>query len=74
MSSLSLRSVAKMFGLMVRAPGWAIQWSTSYRRARGEFRRQLVAQGVPEAEAGELSMLYPFKMGDIIEAVRSPKS
>jgi len=60
----------KALGLMVRAPGWAIQWSTGYRRARGAFRRQLMAQGVPEAEAKELAELYPFKMGDLIEAAK----
>ena len=66
----SLRALVKALGLMVRAPGWAIQWSTGYRRARGAFRRQLMAQGVPEAEAKELAELYPFKMGDLIEAAK----
>lgn len=69
-SPLSLRALVKTFGLMVRAPGWAVQWSSGYRRARGAFRRQLMAQGVPEAEARELSELYPFKMGDLLEAAR----
>ncbi|MFH0849746.1 MAG: hypothetical protein V1924_02255 [Candidatus Bathyarchaeota archaeon] len=64
----SLLALVKALGLMVRAPGWAIQWSTGYRRARGAFRRQLMAQGVPEAK--ELAELYPFKMGDLIEAAK----
>jgi hypothetical protein len=55
---------------MVRAPGWAYQWSRGYRRARGAFRRQLVASGIPPEEARELSEMYPFKMGDLIEAAR----
>jgi hypothetical protein len=69
-SRFSLLALVKALGLMVRAPGWAIQWSTGYRRARGAFRRQLMAQGVPEAEAKELAEMYPFKMGDLIEAAK----
>jgi len=55
---------------MVRAPGWAIQWSRGYRRARGAFRRHLVASGIPPEEARELAEMYPFKMGDLIDAAR----
>ena len=55
---------------MVRVPGYAYQWSTGYKRARSEFRRQLVADGIPPKEAKELAELYPFKIGDIIEAAR----
>jgi hypothetical protein len=55
---------------MFRAPGWAYQWSRGYRRARGAFRRQLVASGISPEEARELSEMYPFKMGDLIEAAR----
>ncbi len=67
---MSLRAAWKAFGLMVRVPGYAIQWSTGYKRARSEFRRQLVADGIPPKEARELADLYPFKMGDLIEAAR----
>ncbi|HEX9914007.1 MAG TPA: hypothetical protein VGB32_03730 [Candidatus Bathyarchaeia archaeon] len=69
-SPLSLRALITALGLMVRAPGWAYQWSRGYRRARGAFRRQLVASGIPPEEARELSEMYPFKMGDLIEAAR----
>lgn len=72
MGRFSLRSLPAILGLMVKVPGWGIQWSTSYRRARGAFRRQLMAQGVPESEARELADLYPFKMSDLVEAVRGP--
>ena len=67
---MSLRAAWKAFGLMVRVPGYAYQWSTGYKRARSEFRRQLVADGIPPKEAKELAELYPFKIGDIIEAAR----
>ena len=67
---MSLRAAWKAFGLMVKVPGYAIQWSTGYKRARSEFRRQLVADGIPPKEAKELADLYPFKMGDLIEAAR----
>jgi hypothetical protein len=67
---MSLRAAWKAFGLMVRVPGYAIQWSSGYKRARSEFRRQLVADGIPHEEARELADLYPFKMSDIIEAAR----
>jgi hypothetical protein len=67
---MSLRAAWKAFGLMLRVPGYAIQWSSGYKRARTEFRRQLVAEGVPPEEARELAGLYPFKMGDLIEAAR----
>ncbi len=67
---MSLRAAWKAFGLMLRVPGYAIQWSRGYKRARSEFRRQLVADGVPPEEARELAGLYPFKMSDFIEAAR----
>jgi hypothetical protein len=67
---MSLRAAWKAFGLMVRVPGYAIQWSTGYKRARSEFRRQLIADGIPHEEAKELAELYPFKMSDLIEAAR----
>jgi hypothetical protein len=67
---MSLRAAWKAFGLMVRVPGYAIQWSSGYKRARSEFRRQLVADGIPHEEARELADLYPFKMSEIIEAAR----
>ena len=70
MSRISLRAAWKAFGLMVRVPGYAYQWSNGYKRARSEFRRQLVADGIPPEEARELADLYPFKMGDLIEAAR----
>ena len=67
---MSLRAAWKAFGLMLRVPGYAIQWSTGYKRARSEFRRQLIADGIPHEEAKELAELYPFKMSDLIEAAR----
>lgn len=67
----SLRTIPAILGLMVRVPGWALEYSMSYRRAKREFKKQLVEQGVPRAEAEELAELFPFKMSDIIETARS---
>ena len=44
-------------GLIIRAPGWAINYSMSYKRARRQFRRHLIEQGVPTMEAYELADL-----------------
>ena len=60
-----------MLGLMVRAPGWAYSYSRSYKRAKKEFKRQLIEQGVPLVEAEDLAELFPFKMSDLIETARS---
>jgi hypothetical protein len=67
----SLRTLPAVLGLMVRAPGWALDYSMSYKRAKREFRKQLIEQGIPHDEAEELAELFPFKMSDFIETVRS---
>jgi hypothetical protein len=60
-----------MLGLLVRAPGWALNYSISYNRAKREFRRQLIEQGVPPVEADELADCFPFKMSDILSTARN---
>ncbi|RLI03200.1 hypothetical protein DRO31_02360 [Candidatus Bathyarchaeota archaeon] len=67
----SLRTLPSVLGLMVRAPGWALDYSMSYKRAKKEFRKQLIDEGIPYDDAEELAELFPFKMSDIIETVRS---
>ena len=67
----ALRSIPAVLGLIVRAPGWAIDYSLSYKRAKKLFKRHLIEQGVPSLEAEELAELFPFKMSDIIETARS---
>ena len=67
----TLRTLPTMLGLMVRAPGWAISYSRSYKRAKKEFKRQLIEQGVPLGDAEDLADLFPFKMSDFIETARS---
>ena len=67
----TLRSIPAVLGLMVRVPGWAVDYSLSYKRAKRLFKRQLIEQGVPSWEAEELAELFPFKMSDIIETARS---
>ncbi|MBN2335532.1 hypothetical protein JXL21_08220 [Candidatus Bathyarchaeota archaeon] len=69
----SPRTVYKSLGLISRLPVFAVQWSSGYKRARNEFRRQLIASGIPREEARELADLYPFKMADIIEAARNAR-
>ena len=67
----TLRTIPSMLGLMVRAPGWALDYSLNYKRAKKEFKRQLIEQGVPLGDAEDLAELFPFKMSDIIETARS---
>jgi hypothetical protein len=67
----AVRSIPAVLGLMVRAPGWALDYSMSYKRAKREFRKQLIDEGVPRDDAFELAELFPFKMSDVIETVRS---
>jgi hypothetical protein len=56
---------------MIRAPAWAVNYSMSYKRARKEFKRHLIEQGVPRGEAEELADLFPFKISDFIETARN---
>lgn len=63
--------VPSALGLAIRAPGWAIDYSLSYQRARRQFRKHLMDQGVPPEEAFELADLYPFKMSDFWELART---
>ncbi|MFH1179327.1 MAG: hypothetical protein V1710_03105 [Candidatus Bathyarchaeota archaeon] len=67
----TLRAVPAILGLAVRAPGWALNYSLSYKRAKREFKQHLIEQGVPSVEAEELAELFPFKMSDIIQTARS---
>ena len=67
----TLRTIPSMLGLMVRAPGWALNYSLSYKRAKKQFKQQLIEQGVPHWEAAELAELFPFKMSDFIETARN---
>ena len=67
----TLRTLPSVLGLMVRAPGWALNYSLSYKRAKKQFKQQLIEQGVPQWEAAELAELFPFKMSDIIETARN---
>ncbi|MBC8463317.1 hypothetical protein H8D76_03055 [Candidatus Bathyarchaeota archaeon] len=67
----TLRSIPAVLGLIVRAPGWALNYSLSYKRAKKQFKRQLIEQGVPREEAEDLAELFPFKMSDIIETARN---
>jgi len=67
----TLRTIPTVLGLMVRAPGWAINYSRNYKRAKKEFKRQLIEQGVPLGDAEDLADLFPFKMSEMIETARS---
>ncbi len=67
----SLRVIPQVLGLIIRLPVWALDYTLSYRRAKRQFKRHLIELGVPSGEASELAELFPFKMGDIIEAARN---
>ena len=66
----TLRTIPAVLGLMVRAPGWALNYSMSYKRAKNQFKQQLIEHGVPRGEAEDLAELFPFKMSDLIEMAR----
>ena len=61
------KNITKIMGLMVRVPGWALDYSLSYKRAKKTFKRGLIEEGAPPDEADELANLYPFKISDLIE-------
>ena len=63
--------VPPALGLIIRAPGWAIDYSLSYKRAKRQFRKQLIEYGVPPDEAYELADQYPFKMSEFWELARN---
>ena len=67
----TLRTIPTVLGLMIRAPGWAIDYSLSYKRAKKDFKQHLIEQGVPREEAEDLADLFPFKMSDIIKTARN---
>ena len=69
----TLRTIPTVLGLIIRAPGWALDYSLSYKRAKRQFKRQLIEHGVPQGEAEELAKLFPFKMSDFIETARNIK-
>ena len=66
----ALRTIPSVLGLMFRVPAWAVKYTLSYKRAKREFKRQLIDEGVPYEEAVELAELFPFKISDIIETAR----
>ncbi|MBD3172584.1 hypothetical protein GF326_08935 [Candidatus Bathyarchaeota archaeon] len=66
----ALRTLPKIMGLMVRVPGWALDYSLNYKRAKKKFKQSLIDEGVPPDEADELAELYPFKMSHLIETAR----
>jgi hypothetical protein len=68
---IALRSIPAALGLMVRVPYWALSYSRNYKRAKREFKHQLIEEGVPWEEAEELANLFPFKMTDIIQTARN---
>lgn len=63
----TLRMVPTVLGLIFRAPGWALNYTLQYRRAKKQFKQHLIEQGVPKDEAKELAECFPFKLGDLIE-------
>ena len=67
---IALRSIPAALGLMIRAPYWALNYSRSYKRARREFKYQLIDEGISYQEAEELAELFPFKLSDIIQTAR----
>ena len=67
----TLRTIPSVLGLMIRAPGWALDYSMSYKRAKRQLKHQLIEEGVPRDEAEALAELFPFKMSDILSTMRT---
>ena len=63
--------VPPALGLVIRSPGWALNYSINYKRAKRKFRNHLIEQGVPPGEAYELADQYPFKLSDFWEMART---
>ena len=66
----TLKTIPTILVLIVRTPIWALSYSLNYKRAKKEFKNQLIDQGVPKKEAEELAELFPFKIKDIISTAR----
>ena len=67
---VTIYSIFFILKLIIRLPGMLISYYVKRRRAVGQFRRELVAQGVPQDEAKELGNLYPFKLSEILTLTR----
>lgn len=66
----TLKTIPTALGLILKTPIWAFNYSLNYKRARKEFKKQLIIQGIPKKEAEELAKLFPFKMSYIIRTAR----
>ena len=57
--------------LMLSLPGIAVSFYLKRRRAVGLFKKELMARGLSPRKAEEIAGAYPFKMGDMLEMLRS---
>ena len=56
--------------MMVKVPGFLIQWRLQYRRAKNHFRKELIAAGMSNKEADELADMSPFKLGEFMSLAK----
>jgi hypothetical protein len=68
---ITLKTIPTILGLVVRTPIWAVNYSINYKRAKREFKNQLIIQGVPKKDAEELAELFPFKISDFISTAQN---
>lgn len=72
---MAARSIITSFcyGMKIaaRVPGIALSWRSKRSIAKDQLRRELMAYGFEPHEARELSEMYPFKLGEMIQLARN---
>jgi hypothetical protein len=56
--------------LVIRFPVIYMKWVYKHWKAKNNFRKHLLKDGIPKHEAHELTKLYPFKISDLIQLAR----
>ena len=65
-----VRTIFYSTSLLFKAPGMLIKFKLKRRGAKRNFKKELIACGVPPWEADKLAQLYPFDLGDLMSLTR----
>lgn len=65
-----IRAAGNVLILIVRFPIIYVKWLYKHWRAKNTFKRHLLSEGFPANEAHELTKLYPFKIGDMMQLAK----
>jgi hypothetical protein len=72
---MAARSIITSFcyGMKIaaRVPSMALSWRSRRNRAKDQLKRELMAYGFEPHEARELSEMYPYKLGEMIQLARN---